>query len=71
MVAWLETQGFEVNRKRVSRLMTVTGLEAVYQKPKLSRPGEGRRIYPYLLRGGGVDRVDQVWSTAITYIRLV
>ena len=27
-------------------------------------------IYPYLLRDVSIDRVDQVWSTDITYIRL-
>ncbi len=70
MAEWLGTQGFEVNRKRVSRLMAVMGIEAVYPKPKLSLPGEGHRIYPYLLRGVGVDRVNQVWSTDITYIRM-
>src|SRR6202045_4737927 len=63
MVEWLTTQGFRVNRKRVSRLMTVLGVEAVYPKPKLSQPGEGHRIYPYLLRGMEVNRVNQVWST--------
>ena len=46
------------------------GIEAVYPKPKLSQPGEGHRIYLYLLRGVEVDRVNQVWSTDITYIRL-
>jgi putative transposase len=70
MVAWLGTQGFEVNRKRVSRLMTVMGIEAVYPKLKLSLPGEGHKIYPYLLRGVVADRVNQVWSTDITYIRM-
>jgi putative transposase len=70
MVEWLTTQGFRVNRKRVSRLMTVLGVEAVYPKPKLSQPGEGHRIYSYLLRGMEVNRVNQVWSTDITYIRM-
>jgi putative transposase len=70
MVEWLATQGHEVNRKRVSRLMASMGIEAVYPKPKLSQPGEGHRIYPYLLRGTTVDRVNQVWSTDITYIRM-
>ena len=70
MVEWLRTRGYDVNRKRVSRLMTLMGIEAVYPKPKLSQPGEGHRIYPYLLRGVGVDRVNQVWSTDITYIRM-
>ena len=70
MTEWLITQGYEVNRKRISRLMEVMGIEAVYPKPKLSRPGEGHKIYPYLLRGVTVDRPNQVWSTDITYIRM-
>ena len=69
--AWLrETKHLVVNRKRVSRLMEVMGLEAVYPKPKLSQPGEGHKIYPYLLRDVKVERVNQVWSTDITYIRM-
>ncbi len=70
MTEWLATQGHAVNRKRVSRLMELMGIEAVYPKPKLSQPGEGHRIYPYLLRGTTVERVNQVWSTDITYIRM-
>ncbi len=70
MVEWLGVQGFNVNRKRVSRLMALMGIEAVYPKPKLSQPGEGHRIYPYLLRGVKVNRANQVWSTDITYIRM-
>jgi putative transposase len=68
MTAWLEQQGEEVNRKRVQRLMRVMGLEAIYPKPKLSVAGRGHRIYPYLLRNVRIERVDQVWSTDITYI---
>jgi putative transposase len=70
MTAWLAAQGFKVNRKRISRLMELMGIEAVYPKPQLSQPGEGHRIYPYLLRGVTVERVNQVWSTDITYIRM-
>ena len=68
MVLWLVEQGHLVNRKRVSRLMEVMGIEAIYPKPKVSQPGEGHRIFPYLLRGVEVTRVNQVWSTDITYI---
>jgi putative transposase len=70
MTEWLGTQGYEVNRKRISRLMEVMGIEAVYPKPRLSQPGDGHKIYPYLLRGVTVDRPNQVWSTDITYIRM-
>ena len=70
LVEWLGERGLVVNRKRVVRLMDLLGIEAVYPKPKLSQPGEGHRIYPYLLRGITVERVNQVWSTDITYIRM-
>jgi putative transposase len=43
LVAGLGEKGFVVNRKRVSRLMEVMGLEAVYPKPKLSQPGKATR----------------------------
>jgi transposase-like protein len=70
MTAWLQTQGYQVNHKRVARLLRLMGLEAIYQKPRLSQPGAGHQIYPYLLRGVKIERINQVWSTDITYIRL-
>jgi len=70
LVAWLRGQGHGVNRKRVARLMEVMGIQAIYPKPRLSQPGEGHKIYPYLLEGVEVTRVNQVWSTDITYIRM-
>jgi putative transposase len=70
MTISLREQGYTVNRKRVARLMEVMGLEAVYPKPKLSQPGEGHKIYPYLLEGVEVTRINQVWSTDLTYIRM-
>src|SRR5258707_1144368 len=71
MTAWLQTQGQAVNRKRVQRLMRVMGLEAIYPKPKLSVAGQGHKIFPYLLRNVKIERVDQVWSTDITYIPML
>jgi putative transposase len=70
LTAWLRSCGYELNRKRVMRLMRVMGLEAIYPKPNLSRRGKGHKIYPYLLSGVKVSRPDQVWSSDITYIRL-
>ena len=68
MTTWLCREGHEVNRKRVQRLMRLMGLEAVYPKPRLSVGGAGHKVYPYLLRNVVIDRVNQVWSTDITYI---
>jgi putative transposase len=67
ITAWLGTQGHEVNRKRVQRLLRLMGLEAIYPKPKLSA-GPAHKVYPYLLRGVPIERVDQVWSADITYL---
>ena len=50
--------------------MRLMGLEAIYPKPRLSLAAPGHQVYPYLLRGVTIDRVNQVWSTDITYIRL-
>ena len=71
LTAWLRRAGHEVNRKRVQRLMRVMGLEAIYPKPRLSVGGAGHKVYPYLLRNVAIERVNQVWSTDITYIPLL
>jgi putative transposase len=68
MTVWLRTQGHQVNRKRVRRLMQVMGLEAIYRRPNTSKPAPGHKVYPYLLRGLEINRVNQVWATDITYI---
>ena len=58
----------KVNRKRIQRLMRILGIEALYPKPRLSRPAAGHEVYPYLLRGVTIERPNQVWSTDITYV---
>lgn len=70
MTAWLRSRGYAVNHKRVRRLLRTMGLEAIYPTPRLSQPAEGHTIYPYLLRGVTLNRINQVWSADITYIRL-
>jgi len=69
MTAWLKTQGYAVNEKRVARLLQLMGLEAIYPKPRLSISDPNAHRYPYLLKGLSIERVNQVWSTDITYIR--
>src|SRR5271156_6527946 len=66
MAAWLATQGHVVNRKRVQRLMRLLGLTAIYQRPNTSKPAAAHRIYPYLLGGISIERVNQVWCADVT-----
>ena len=68
MVAHLAQRGYQVNRKRVQRLMRQLGLHTVYPKPKLSKRHPEHKVYPYLLRGVDIASVNQVWSTDITYL---
>src|SRR6184192_1801665 len=68
MAAWLATQGHVVNRKRVRRLMRLAGLVAIYQRPNTSKPAPAHKIYPYLLGGISIERVNQVWCADVTDI---
>jgi len=70
MVDALDELGDHVGRDRVRRLMRTMGLEPIYPKPRLSAPGRGHKIYPYLLRNLAIERPGQVWCADITYIPL-
>lgn len=70
MTLWLGQQGYEVNRKRVQRLMRLMGIEAIYRKPRTTIRNVENKVYPYLLRNVEITHPDQVWSTDITYIPL-
>jgi putative transposase len=62
------SEGHTVNVKRIRRLIRLMGLMAVYPTKKLSMGNKEHKIYPYLLRGLIIKRVNQVWQTDITYI---
>jgi len=64
----LRDDGFEVGRTHVRTLMRRMGIEAIYRRPRTSRPHPGHRIFPYLLRGQSIDRPNQVWALDITYL---
>jgi len=70
MTAQLRRDGYEVNPKRVRRLLQVMGLQAIYPKPRLSQRGTEVTIYPYLLSDLQIVRPNQVWSADITYLRM-
>jgi putative transposase len=60
--------GLVVNRKRLQRIRREMGLEAIYCRPRTSIPGEGHRIFPYLLKELEIRRPNQVWCADITYV---
>ena len=66
----LKREGYDVGRDKAKTFMNLLGLEAIYPKPCLSQAHPEHRIYPYLLKNVAIERVNQVWSTDITYIRL-
>jgi putative transposase len=64
----LRGEGIAIGRELVATMMRRMGIEALYRRPNTSKPAEGHRIYPYLLRGLAVERPNQVWAMDITYI---
>jgi putative transposase len=68
ITVWLEKQGFEVNEKRVRRLMKKVNWQTIYRAPRTTIAVKEHKKYPYLLKGLVITRKNQVWATDITYI---
>ena len=68
MTASLERSGETVNRKRVQRLMAKMGLDGIFPRPRTTIAAHDARVYPYLLRDRVLTRVNEVWSSDITYV---
>jgi hypothetical protein len=43
-------------------------IEALYRRPRTTRPEPGHKVDPYRLRGLTVEGPNQVWAMDITYI---
>ena len=61
-------EGCKVGRRHVKTQMQRMGIEALYRRPRTTKPEPGHKIYPYLLRGLEITRPNQVWAMDITYI---
>lgn len=70
ITAELQRRGYEVNHKRILRIMQDMCIQAIYPKPKTSICRAEHKIYPYLLRDLKIDRPNHVWETDITYIKM-
>jgi len=64
----LAAKGSKVGRRHVKTLMRRMGIEALYRRPRTTKPEPGHKIFPYLLRGLEITRPNQVWAMDITYI---
>jgi putative transposase len=64
----LSADGCKIGRRHVKTLMRRMGIEALYRRPRTTKPEPGHKVYPYLLRGLGIERPNQVWAMDITYI---
>ncbi len=64
----LAGEGIKVGRRRVRTLMKRMGIEALYRRPRTTKPEPDHKIYPYLLRDMTITQPNQVWAMDITYI---
>ena len=64
----LAAEGSKIGRRHVKTLMRRMGIDALYRRPRTTKPEPGHKIYPYLLRGMVIERPNQVWAMDITYI---
>ena len=64
----LAAEECKIGRRHVKTLMKRMGIEALYRRPRTTKPEPGHKIYPYLLRGMEIVRPNQVWAMDITYI---
>jgi len=64
----LAAEGSKIGRRHVKTLMRRMGIEALYRRPRTTKPEPGHKIYPYLLRAKEITRPNQVWAMDITYI---
>ena len=66
--AMLAAEGSVQGRRHIKTLMRRMGIEAIYRRPRTTKPEPGHKIFPYLLRGLAITRPNQAWAMDITYI---
>lgn len=66
--AMLQKKGYQINGKKVLRMMREMNLRAVYPSPKKSQGSVRGHAYPYLLKELSIRASNQVWQVDITYL---
>ena len=63
----LRGEGIAVGRDQVRTMMRRMAIEAIYRRPHTSKPADGHKVFPYLLRELPIERPNHVWAMDITY----
>lgn len=73
MTVELYNRGYNVNHKRVLRLMREDNLLCVKKhfRPLTTDSNHSHKVYPNLIRGLEITQPNQVWASDITYIQLI
>jgi len=66
----IQEMGYAVNIKKIRRIMSELNIQPVYTKPKTSIPNIQNKKYPYLLKNVQITRINHVWSSDITYLKI-
>lgn len=72
VTAALRRAGVAVNHKKVAKMMREMGIH-VKKRKKFTRTTDSRhnlKVYPNLIKGLAIERINQVWCSDITYIGL-
>ena len=63
--------GIIAGRKQVSRVRKHMNLKTIYRHPRTSAPGKRKcGKYPYIIKDLKEIKVDQVWTSDITYLQM-
>ena len=52
----LRGEGVAIGREQVASMMRRMSIEAVYRRPHTSKPADGHKVFPYLLRGMAIKQ---------------
>ena len=64
----LAAEGCKIGRRHVKTLMKRMGIEALYRRPRTTKPEPGHKIYPYRLGGIEITRPNQVWEIGRAHV---